>query len=103
MPSINTLECTLKQMLGGRKPRLFGACCRGATLPLYWVAMPDKGNSETLERIQLLERFTQGFEVGRVLSLAGDRECIGDRWFAYLLKHRIPFDRGVKKMRVLTK
>lgn len=81
---------------------VLSACYRGVAIPLYWVALPKKGNSDTSERTQLIERFIEGFGAGKILGIAGDREFIGDRWFAHLQKRRIPFDMRVKANHVTT-
>ena len=53
--------------------------------------LPKKGNSNTKERIELLEKFIQIFGVEKIDRLLGDREFIGETWFAYLSTHQSNF------------
>ncbi len=76
---------------------MLSACYRGSAIPLYWIALDKKGNSDTQERIKLMDRFLKGIGRERLLSLLADREFVGGEWFAYLTKKDIPFDIRVKK------
>lgn len=76
---------------------VLSACYRGSAIPLYWIALDKKGNSDTSERIKLIDRFLKGIGRERLLSLLADREFVGSEWFAYLAKKEIPFDIRVKK------
>ena len=66
-------------------------------MPLYWMSLDKKGNSDTNERILLMNHFLEGFGRDRILGVLGDREFIGADWFAYLIHREIPFDMRVKK------
>lgn len=67
------------------------ACCQGVGLPLYFELLDNEGgNSQTAEREAILNNCLWLLE-GRISCLLGDREFVGDRWTAYLLKHEIPF------------
>lgn len=81
---------------------VLSACYKGAAIPLYWIALDKKGNSDTKERIRLINYFIKGFGRDRVVYLLGDREFIGGNWFGYLLKNKIPFDLRVKSNHVTT-
>jgi len=81
---------------------VLSACYRGSAIPLYWIALDKKGNSDTAERIQLINYFIQGFGRARIVRLLGDREFIGEDWFAYLVQQKIPFDLRVKKSHITT-
>lgn len=81
---------------------VLSACYRGSAIPLYWTALDKKGNSDTRERITLIDHFIMGFGKERILGLLGDREFIGEDWFSYLVKKEIPFDIRVKKNHVTT-
>lgn len=81
---------------------VLSACYKGAAVPLYWIALDKKGNSDTQERIDLINKFIHGFGRNKILGLLGDREFIGEDWFDYLLKQEIPFDMRVKKNHVTT-
>jgi hypothetical protein len=55
----------------------------GMAFPILWLLLPKKGNSNTTERIELLEKFIHIFGVDTIDRLLGDREFIGETWFAY--------------------
>ena len=77
---------------------VLSACYRGVAIPLYWTALNKGGNSNTQERIALINEFIDGLGKARIAGLLGDREFVGDDWFAYLLDQRIAFDLRVKKL-----
>lgn len=81
---------------------VLSACYKGIAIPLYWMALDKKGNSDTKERIDLINFFIQGFGCDKISGLLGDREFIGEDWFGYLQKQEIPFDMRVKKNHVPT-
>ena len=81
---------------------VLSACYKGVAIPLYWIALDKKGNSDTKERKQLIDYFLEGLGRDRMLGLLGDREFIGEDWFDYLTKSQIPFDMRVKKNHVTT-
>ena len=60
-------------------------------IPLFWKALPKKGNSNTQERIDLLGVFIETFGTSQILYVIGDREFIGKKWFAYLENKKIRF------------
>ena len=81
---------------------VLSVCYKGAALPLYCIALNKKGNSDTQERITLINYFIAGFGREKILGLLGDREFVGEDWFSYLLKQGIPFDIRVKKNHITT-
>ena len=60
-------------------------------IPLFWVLLPKKGNSNTVERQQLMDRFLSVFGVKKIAYLTADREFRGKQWLQYLVDQRIPF------------
>lgn len=64
---------------------------RGAAIPLFWLLLAKRGNSNTAERIELLSRFIETFGKERIACLTADREFIGKEWIGYLKKENIPF------------
>lgn len=67
------------------------AAYRGVGVPIFFCLLPKKGNSATLERIDLLQRFLAAFGSERIGCLIADREFIGSQWYAFLLQSQIPF------------
>jgi hypothetical protein len=64
---------------------------RGAAIPVYWLPLNKRGNSNSRERIALVKRFINRFGKSRIKGLLADREFMGDPWMGWLLKERIPF------------
>ena len=70
---------------------VLGVAYRGLAIPLLWTALPKAGNSNTKERIALMERFFATFPGQPVAFLLADREFVGRDWLAYLLRRELPF------------
>lgn len=64
---------------------------RGIAIPLLWTCLDKPGNSNTKERITLLQRFIKLFGKGRIAYLTADREFRGHDWLRYLVSERISF------------
>lgn len=65
----------------------------GIGYPLLWTMLgKKKGNSDSAERMDLLDRFESLFPDGSIAYLTGDREFIGKPWLSYLMMEKpIPF------------
>jgi len=61
------------------------------SLPLLAVELDKAGNSNTQERIDLLEQFGELFGFERIGSLLADREFIGEIWYEKLIQWQVPF------------
>lgn len=70
---------------------------KGAAIPLLWVLLDKKGNSNTSERIELFERLLKLVEVARIDGFLADREFIGKEWFEYLDGLGVPYFIRIKK------
>jgi len=71
-------------------------------VPLLWTIMPYCGASDTQERIALLTRFVELFGKERMRFVTADREFIGEKWIAWLLREHIPFRIRIKACEYLT-
>ena len=69
----------------------------GIAFPIFWSFLAKKGNSNTHERIELLNQFIAVFGVHKIECLLADREFIGEKWFTYLQDHHIPFHIRIKR------
>jgi Transposase DDE domain len=76
---------------------------QGTAFPLFWILLPKKGNSNTKERIQLINQFLDVFGRHKIQYLTGDREFIGQAWFGYLMKHQIEFRLRIKKNMMISR
>lgn len=72
---------------------------KGVSIPLFFSLLEDKkqGNSDHLDRIDLLEMFVETFGTEVIEVLLGDREFIGSLWVQYLNKHKIPYVMRLKE------
>ena len=71
---------------------MLGVVHEGIAFPLLWTMLDKKGNSNTDERMDLLERFEALFPDAEIAYLTADREFIGKEWLSYLLMDKpIPF------------
>ena len=52
--------------------------------PILFKLMPKSGNSNTQERIELIERFINLFGKESIDCLVADREFVGEKWVKYL-------------------
>lgn len=62
-----------------------GIVHEGVAFPVLWWLLDKKGNSNSDERMRLLETFAKRFPTARVNYLCADREFIGQAWVRYLL------------------
>lgn len=91
-PWVLTLDRSDWQL--GQKPLnilVLGVVYKGVAIPVLWMILDKKGNSNTRERIALLSEFISLFGGGRILYLCGDREFIGKTWFQWLNDNQIDF------------
>lgn len=68
-----------------------GIAFKGIAIPIYWTLLDKKGNSDTQERIALMEKFICSFGKSCIAGLLADREFIGTEWFGWLLTEQISF------------
>lgn len=62
-----------------------GIVHQGVAFPLLWWMLDKKGNSNTQERVDLLEEFVELFCEHKIAYLSADREFLGCDWLDYLL------------------
>lgn len=63
----------------------------GVAFPLLFKLLPKFGNSNTNERIELIERFIHLFGSESLDCLTADREFVGEKWIKYLNNNRIRY------------
>lgn len=80
---------------------MLGVVCQGVAWPLFWIMLNKKGNSDTEERIELIERFLKVFGHGSILFITADREFIGETWIKWLKDEKISFRIRIKKNTLL--
>ena len=63
----------------------------GTSIPLFWAMLDKQGNSNTQERIDLLNQFIELFGVEKIACLTADREFKGKKWLQFLKEKKISF------------
>jgi hypothetical protein len=71
---------------------------KGAAVPVLWLLLNKRGNSNYVERIALLKRFIKLFGSENIKGLLIDREFCGQEWLKYLKKEKIHFYLRLKKI-----
>lgn len=64
---------------------------QGVSFPILFSMMDKFGNSSTIERIELMDRYIQLFGSLSIDCLLADREFIGDEWIGFLNHNRIRY------------
>ena len=64
---------------------MLGIVHEGVAFPLLWTMLDKRGNSNSDERMDLIERFERLFPAAQVHCLTGDREFVGKAWCSFLL------------------
>ena len=93
---------------------MLGVVHNGVAYSVVWTMLNKKGNSNSDERMDLLDRFEQIFPNAEVAYISGEREFVGREWLTYLLiEPTIPFrlriresdriDNGKKQLRARTR
>lgn len=68
----------------------------GVAIPILWNCLPKKGNSNTAERIALMNHFLAIFGIDKIDYLVVDREFVGGEWISYLIENKIKFRIRIK-------
>ena len=63
----------------------------GVAFPILFKLMPKQGNSNTNERIQIMNHFIKLFGKESINYLVADREFVGEHWINYLNLNRIEY------------
>ena len=76
---------------------VLGIVYQGMAFPVYWTFLDKKGNSNTAERIAIMEKFIATFGTSSITWLLADREFVGKKWFKFLRQQNIPFRIRIKQ------
>jgi hypothetical protein len=68
---------------------LSGICYKNRAIPIMFKMLNKRGNSETSERIQLIQQFVNCFGKDRIDCLLAHREFVEHHWLDYLNKIRL--------------
>jgi hypothetical protein len=70
---------------------MLGVVYKGVAFPLLFKMLNKRGNSNSQERINLVNRFIRLFGSDCIDSLMADREFVGDKWLQFLNDNRIRY------------
>jgi hypothetical protein len=76
---------------------ILGIAHQGMALPVLWTVLDKPGNSDTEERMALMQRFLAVFGASSIRALLADREFVGEDWLQWLQAHAIPFYLRLKR------
>ena len=75
---------------------MLGVVYEGVAYPLLFSMLPKRGNSNTKERIELIERYINLFGIETIDAILADREFVGEDWMAYLNEKKIRYYLRIK-------
>lgn len=70
---------------------LLSVAYKGIGIPIFWSVTSYFGSSSTSQRISILKKVLQQIGHRRIRAFLADREFIGEDWFRFLKKAKIPF------------
>ncbi len=70
---------------------MLGIVYKGVAFPLLFTMLPKRGNSNSQERIALVNRFIKLFGKEVIESIVADREFVGAQWLEYLNQNKIKY------------
>lgn len=76
---------------------LLSVTYKGIAIPIFWSVSDYAGSSSTSERISILKKILQLIGHRRIEAFLADREFIGEEWFRFLKRAKIPFVIRIKK------
>jgi len=70
---------------------MLGVVYKGVAFPLLFTMLPKRGNSNSQERIDLIERYIRLFGKNTIDCIVADREFIGKKWIAFLNENNLRY------------
>lgn len=70
---------------------MLGITYRNVAFPLMFKMLDKKGNSNSKERIELIDRFISLFGKDCIDCIIADREFVGNKWMAYLNREKLRY------------
>ena len=74
-----------------------GIAYQGVAFPIMFKLLPKRGNSNTQERIDIMNHFIQLFGKIAIKQLVADREFVGEKWVKYLNYEDINYHIRIKE------
>ena len=70
---------------------------QGAAIPILMLMLDKRGNSNTPERINIMERYIRLFGLDIIDCLLADREFVGEKWIAFLNRRKIRYHLRIRE------
>ncbi len=70
---------------------MLGVVYQGVAFPLLFSMLPKRGNSNSKERIALINRYIELFGKDTIKSIVADREFVGEAWIKYLNDNNLKY------------
>lgn len=70
---------------------MLGVSYKNVAFPIMFRMLDKRGNSNTLERISLVQSFIDCFGIECIDCLLADREFVGEQWLEFLNRNRIRY------------
>lgn len=70
---------------------MLGVVYKGVAFPLLFTMLDKRGNSNSQERIDLVNRFINLFGKDVIQSIVADREFVGNKWLDFLNRNGIKY------------
>jgi len=70
---------------------MLGVVYQGVAFPLLFSMLPKKGNSNSKERIALIDRYISLFGKDTIKNIVADREFVGQKWIKYLNDNNLKY------------
>ncbi len=74
----------------------------GISFPILFKLLDKKGNSNTKERIDIMEKYIRLFSISTIDCLVADREFVGEMWMKYLNENSIRYYLRIKENFLIT-
>lgn len=70
---------------------MLGVVYQGVAFPLLFSMLPKRGNSNSKERIALIDKYISLFGKDTIKSIVADREFVGQEWIKYLNDNKLKY------------
>jgi hypothetical protein len=70
---------------------MLGIAYQGVAFPLLFSILRKRGNSNSQERIDLIERYIKLFGSDTIECIVADREFVGEKWIKYLNENKLRY------------
>jgi hypothetical protein len=70
---------------------MLGIVYKGVAFPLLFTMLDKRGNSNSKERIELVNKYISLFGKNTIKSIVADREFVGQQWLGFLNQNKIKY------------